>query len=130
MTTEKNKIGRPSLLTEELIQRAIFYLAEDGWMDAGDAVPSAAGLACYLGISRPALYDYKKQSEEFSYILEGVQVAQEKMLINGGLVGTFNSTITKLMMTKHGYSDKQDLNVQTNPLEQLMKEIAADAQEE
>lgn len=129
MTTEEKKVGRPSLLTEELIQRALFYLAENGWKEADDIVPSVAGLACYLGISRRAIYEYKDQSEEFMHILEGIGAAQEKMLINKGLEGVFNSTITKLMMTKHGYSDKQDLNVQTNPLEQLMKEIAADAQE-
>ena len=35
---------------------------------------------------------------------------QEKDLINKGLTGDFNSTITKLILTKHGYSDKQDID--------------------
>ncbi|WP_434779258.1 DNA-packaging protein [Neisseria sp. Ec49-e6-T10] len=109
-TEEKNKIGRPSLLTKELIEKALFYLANDGWQEAGDVVPSVAGLACYLGVGRQTLYDYKEQSLEFSYILEGIGAAQEKMLINGGLLSTYNPTITKMMMTKHGYTDKHEVD--------------------
>jgi hypothetical protein len=33
---------------------------------------------------------------------------QEKGLLKGGIEGTYNSTITKLMLTKHNYSDKQE----------------------
>ena len=133
MTTEK-KVGRPSMLTKELIQKALFYLAEDGWKDAGDSVPSAAGLACYLGIGRQTLYDYKEQSDEFSYILDGVQVAQEKMLINKGLDGVFNPTITKLMMSKHGYSDNSNVNVAVGtpkelpPISAIFGEVKEDDQ--
>ena len=32
------------------------------------------------------------------------------MLINGGLMGDFNASIAKVMMTKHGYSDKQEID--------------------
>jgi hypothetical protein len=32
------------------------------------------------------------------------------LLIDGGLIGDFNPTITKLMLTKHGYSDKQEVD--------------------
>ena len=35
-------------------------------------------------------------------------------LIDGGLSEAYNSTITKLMMTKHGYSDKIQNDVTTN----------------
>ena len=38
--------------------------------------------------------------------LENIKTKQELMLISGGLKSTFNSTITKLMMANHGYSDK------------------------
>ncbi|WP_415843310.1 terminase small subunit [Xenorhabdus thuongxuanensis] len=31
-------------------------------------------------------------------------------LINKGLTGDFNSTIAKMMLTKHGYSDKQEID--------------------
>ena len=43
--------------------------------------------------------------------LEAIQTKQEMMLANGGLSGAYNSTITKLMLANHGYSDsvKQDL---------------------
>jgi len=31
---------------------------------------------------------------------------QERMLANGGILGDYNTAITKLLMSKHGYSDK------------------------
>ncbi len=31
------------------------------------------------------------------------------MLVDGGLNEDFNSTITKVMLTKHGYADRQEL---------------------
>ena len=73
-------------------------------------MPSVAGLACYLEISRSSLYNYKDENARFLDIVERVELLQEKMLVNGGLMGDFNPTIAKLMMTKHGYSDKQEVD--------------------
>jgi hypothetical protein len=36
--------------------------------------------------------------------------AQASQPIQNGLVNNYNSTITKLMLTKHGYSDKQEID--------------------
>jgi len=44
--------------------------------------------------------------QEFSDILKELDADQEIKLLNSGLTGDFNSTITKLILTKHGYSDK------------------------
>ena len=38
---------------------------------------------------------------------------QEDLLKEGGLIGDFNSTIAKLFLTKHGYSDKQEIQQET-----------------
>ena len=101
---KKNPVGRPSELAESLIM-AEKYL-NGGYEDVGELVPTVAGMACFMKKRRDTMYEYAKKSKEFSDILEGVLAIQEVKLISRSLDGTFNSTITKLLMTKHGYSDK------------------------
>lgn len=103
----KRKVGRPSELLETL-EKAKKYLY-GGYEAVGEVIPSVAGLACYCEKSRPNIYKYGEESEEFKYILDGILRLQESKLINEGLKGNFNSTIAKLILTKHGYSDKQEL---------------------
>lgn len=104
----KGKGGRPTKLTDELLEKAEEYVYD--FRANEDVVPSVAGLACYLQISRSSLYNYKDENARFLDIVERVELLQEKMLVNGGLMGDFNPTIAKLMMTKHGYSDKQEVD--------------------
>lgn len=102
-----NPVGRPSELKATL-EKAKEYLY-GGYETVGEVIPSIAGLACYTEKSRGNIYAYGDQSEEFKDILEGILRLQESKLINAGLKGDFNPTITKLILTKHGYSDKQEL---------------------
>lgn len=101
MNKTTKHLGRPSKLTETLRQAKDYlqgeYLAHD------EIIPSLKGLATYAKISRSSLYEYKKQSSEFSDTLEGILALQECKLINQGLTGKFNTTITKLMLANHGY---------------------------
>lgn len=106
-------IGRPSSLTQEHIDAGKYYLVQ-GYLDKSEVVPSVAGLACFLGKGRRQIYDWGAQNGEFLHILEGIKVAQENILITGGLRGEFNPTITKLMLTKHGYSDKVETDVKSS----------------
>ena len=103
-----NKVGRPSKLADSL-EKAKEYLL-GGYETVGDVVPSVAGMACYLGISRSRAYEYAKQSTEFKDTLEHINTMQERGLINKGLNGEFNATITKLMLANHGYSDKAEVD--------------------
>ena len=107
---KKRPVGRPCELTHEVIEKAWAYL-KGGYQQQGNAVPSVAGLAFALGKSRNALYDWAKQNNEFNDILEGIATAQEMLLIDGGLRSDLNPTITKMMLTKHGYSDKMETDV-------------------
>ena len=108
VSEDTNVGGCPSKLDDELIAKAEEYIYD--FRSNDDVVPSVAGLACYLEISRSSVYNYKGQSNRFLDIVERVELLQEKMLINGGLMGDFNASIAKLMMTKHGYSDKQEVD--------------------
>ena len=112
MTDTTNPVGRPSELLPTL-EKAKEYL-NGGYEAVGEVIPNIAGLACYVGKSRSNIYDYAKHSDEFQYILDGIMKLQESKLLNEGLKGNFNATITKLILTKHGYSDRIEQELSGN----------------
>ena len=61
-------LGRPSNLTPALISKAEDYL-NGAYLDAINPLPSAIGLALYLGIGTPTLYEYGKRSIDIASIL-------------------------------------------------------------
>lgn len=97
-------MGRPSLLTPELIAKAREYLF--GYEEQGDVIPSASGLACWLGVAKSSIYLYAQKNDDFSDTLDAIQAKQETLTLNKGMTGDFNSTIAKLVLANHGYSDK------------------------
>jgi hypothetical protein len=103
-------IGRPTLYSQEIIDKSLDYL--ENFANYGDLIPQIAGLALHLGVRRDTLYEWAKEDgkEEFSDIFEAVKGKQEKTLINGSLGGELNPAISKMLLTKHGYSDKQEIN--------------------
>lgn len=98
--------GRPSSYKPDMAEKARRYIANHE--DFDDPVPTVAGLACVLGVVRDTCYAWAKDADkpEFSDILGELAQKQERVLIARGLVGDFNAPITKMMLTKHGYSDK------------------------
>jgi hypothetical protein len=99
--------GRPSKYSDELCRKARLYV-KGGYAEAGDVVPQIAGLACELGIRRETIYAWVQEpdKEEFSNIVAECLSAQERKLFNGSLSGDLNPAISKLMLTKHGYSER------------------------
>jgi hypothetical protein len=77
-------------------------------------LPTKGGLAVYLGVARETLYDWASKYPEFSDIMEELGGIQEERLINNGLSGDYNPTIAKVLLTKHGYTDKQETDITTN----------------
>ena len=104
-------MGRTKKLTPTKFQDAENYLAN--YRDFGDVIPSAVGLALALNVAESTIYKWAQPDEEgkasdFSEILDRCRSQQHNRLLNGGISGAYNSTITKLMLTKHGYTDKVD----------------------
>lgn len=99
------KMGRPTKYNEELQAKADYYVENHREFD--DLVPSMAGLCCMLKISRGLAFVWRDQHPDFAETLEDINARQHKMLITGGLSSNMNPTITKLMMSNHGYSEKQ-----------------------
>ena len=106
------KTGRPSDYTEEVLNIARDYV-DNFRSEYGHAIPSVVGLAKILRKSRECLYNWARDEEkkDFSDILENINTSQEFELVNGGLTNELNSNITKLVLGKHGYSDKQDQQI-------------------
>ncbi len=99
-----NPVGRPTKYNDEMQAQADAYIAE--WSDY-DAIPSRVGLCCYLGIDKTTSYDWEVLYPEFSHTLRAVDAMQEREAVNKGITGAFNSTITKLVLANHGYSERQ-----------------------
>ncbi|HEY3385795.1 MAG TPA: terminase small subunit [Saprospiraceae bacterium] len=76
-------------------------------------LPSIEGLALYIGIHRSTVYDWQKKYIEFSDIIERLLQQQAEALVNNGLSGNYNPTIAKVLLTKHGYTDKQEIDQKT-----------------
>lgn len=104
--------GRPFKLNDEMKEKARHYV--DGGYSETNMLPSIAGMAVYLGVSKSTIYNWAGHDEDIKEIMESCSTVQEMKLIDGGLSEVYNSTITKLMMTKHGYSDKIQNDVTTN----------------
>jgi hypothetical protein len=98
--------GRPTSYKSSMVESARRYIANHE--DFDDPVPTVAGLACVLGVTRKTIYEWVKDENkpEFCDILEELSQKQERQLVKGGLMGEFNAPISKMMLTKHGYSDR------------------------
>ena len=72
-------------------------------------LPTIEGLANYLDTSRDTLYEWEKEKPEFSDILRKLRQEQADRLMNRGISGDYNSTIAKVLLTKHGYREGTDV---------------------
>lgn len=102
--------GRPTKYNQEALELAKDYIVN--FSDYGDPVPTIAGLACELEVCRDTVYDWSKDESksEFSYIVKRLMTAQERKLTGGSLNNELNPMIAKLMLGKHGYSEKQQID--------------------
>jgi len=105
-------MARPTKYSEELLDIAKDYLKN--FRKHGDFVPSVEGLADTLDIHRDTVYDWKDKYDEFSDIYKKVLTKQARGLINGGLSNEFNASTTKMMLTKHGYSDRIETDISSS----------------
>ena len=110
-------MARPTSLTDEFIELADEYM--NSWEEFGESIPSVAGLSLHARVSRDSIYEWlntkpTQASDEiyakFSDIITQLVSTQEVKLLNGGLSGAFNSTISKLILHKHNYSDKAEVD--------------------
>ena len=100
-------VGRPTKYSAAVLAQLKDYIAN--YEDHDDIVPSAAGFACVIGVSRMTLYNWGDKYPSFLYMLGQLNAAQERIAMKNGLENKWNATIVKLLLAKHGYSDKQEV---------------------
>lgn len=126
----KHAGGRPTDYTPEILEQAKSYLSVI-FGDPSDTkeprVPSIAGFARLLSVSRSTVYEWAKEHKEFSDILEEVLALQEQLLLHNGLNSKWNPTITKLMLSKHGYRESTDVTSGDKPISPLLVRFLGDA---
>lgn len=112
---QRYKGGRNSDLDQLWLDYARLYM--DNWQNDGAQVPTIAGLCLATQISDVTYhawvnkltdpsYDCNDVESQFLSIACKLHLLQQNGLIQGGLAGKFQPTITKLLLGKHGYSDK------------------------
>lgn len=118
--------GRPSKYSEEVLTLSQEYVDGD-YKEDDQVIPTVAGLAIHIGVSRETVYDWAKQEDKakFSDIVGDLMAKQEVKLLNSGLKGEFNPNIAKLALTKHGYVDKQDINANVKVDETTEEQVDA-----
>src|SRR5690606_36484849 len=116
--------GRPIEFSDQIITDAYDYITrcEETFKDNKLKVnlPSIEGLALHLEIARSTVYKWQSEYPEFSDILELLLQKQAQALLNNGLSGSYNSTIAKLILSKHGYTERQEIEQKTTIKDQRL----------
>lgn len=99
--------GRPTEYSPDIPSKVEKYLTECA---ERKYIPTKEGLAVFLDVSRSTIYKWASEIQEFSDIFERLMSKQADKLIQGGLDGSYNAPVTKMLLTKHDYSDKQEID--------------------
>lgn len=135
---------RPVEYTERHLELAKEYLesCKDTYTEKDKLkvkLPSIEWLARHLQrnglhIARKTIYNWADNPDlpEFLHILEAILSEQAERLINSSISGEYNSNIAKLLMWKHWYTDKQEIEQRTEHSfpelsQEQMKKIANQA---
>ena len=112
--------GRNTELDTMLIDYGMHYL--DHWEEEGNQVPTIPGFCLAVGISKATFYNWINDFTQPGKELTGLQSqfldlacqledTQHDKLIQKGLAGSFQPTIAKLILYKHGHSEKGEIEV-------------------
>jgi hypothetical protein len=103
------KQGRVSTVVDKFPQM-VKYVREEGWKELGHAVPTVEGMACFVGCSRQNVYLWGNDYPEVKELMDELITIQGFALVNGGLNKTFDSAVTRMLLGKHGYAEKSEVD--------------------
>lgn len=103
--------GAPTKYNPDMLAITEEYM--NNYAEHGHLIPSIVGLSEVLDVCVKTLYNWseKPNNSAFLHMLGKLKARQERILLEGGLSSEFNATITKLALTKHGYTDKVEQDV-------------------
>jgi hypothetical protein len=110
--------GQPTKYSEEMIEKTRVYIdqCEDVVVELPNKtkmkvnIPTIEGLAFELKVNKDTIYEWCSVHQEYSDIIDTLRAKQARELISKGLSGDYNSTIAKVLLTKHGYREGQELS--------------------
>jgi len=119
----KEPFGRPTKYNEEILISTMSYI-NGAYEISGEVIPTAAGLSLFLKVCEDTIVNWTKDKDkkDFFVLIKELKAKQKSILISKGLLNEFNSTIAKLILHKHGYSDKKDVTVSVH--EQDLEELS------
>lgn len=114
--------GRPTKYTKEFIEEEAIAFEE--WMRLPNSIWYES-FAVERGYDPNLLSLWAKENEKFSGVYRLSQGWQKAKLIQGGLLNTYNASITKLVLANTcGWTDRQQVSGDaTNPLAFLLNSI-------
>lgn len=107
-----NLEGREPAYTDEDARKKLIEYYEIK-VEQGGKVPTAEGLANYMGISSDTVQNYLKKTDEYKQFIVSYRIImniQADTIIQGGLKNEYNANIAKLMLFNHGYTDKTQVD--------------------
>lgn len=110
-------MGRPTKYNEEETVKLAEEYTDGEFMLVGDVLPTIEGLADYLGVAKSTVELWAQKHEDFSGAFRRMIGMQKKILINQGLIGNFQSTIAKLILSScHGVNETSNVVAKTTNL--------------
>jgi len=111
--------GRPTIYNQEILEKTQEYIDsckdidedKEAGIKAKVKLPSIEGLAYYIKVHKDTIYEWCKEHKEFSDVINDLRAIQADRLLNNGLAGTYNPTIAKVLLTKHGYTEKTETDI-------------------
>lgn len=132
---QRYKGGRNTELDSLWLDYARLYL--ENWQEEGKQIPTIPGLCLATGISEATFYnwiaklsdpnyDCNEVESQFLDVACNLQLLAHDGLLQGGLSGKLQPTITKLVLVKFGYSDKIEAEIsQKHPGGSAIAELSA-----
>jgi hypothetical protein len=73
--------------------------------------------AKFIKVSRKSIYNWRKEHDDFDEALDKINNEQYLRLVGGGLAGTYNPVISKLMLSSnHGLVERVDKTSKGEPI--------------
>lgn len=110
--TERLAMARPTKLTPAIRKAASDYV--DVAYVHVKKLPTIEAMALTIGINRDTVQEWEKTDSEFSVIVKRLRDMQADKLLQKGLDGSYNPTIAKLILSKHGYVEQSKQDLTTN----------------
>lgn len=104
---------RPTTYNEEMLADARYYVDHfDEECFDEEVIPTVVGLCRFIKRARSTVYAWVNEEgkEEFSDIVKELEEYQHIKLVNGGLSNKYNPMISKLILGRHGYTDKVEVD--------------------